>query len=124
MTTLQAIIERDQKLSFLVGSGVSVDPPSGLPTGYAFTKILLANLLPEELQTRIPRLLDLEVNDKRFLRFEKLMQLVQVFDADLRVLDPVGRCNRPNANHVALARLIRSGHSVFTTNFDSLVEYA
>jgi tetratricopeptide (TPR) repeat protein len=121
MMKIQAIFETNQQLTFLAGSGISVDPPSCQPTGYALTKGILSQLVPTELAMHIPHWIDAE--GSHFLRFEELMTFVQRFDPNLLLLDSLGRCARPNGNHIALARLIKSGHIVFTTNFDSLIEH-
>lgn len=79
MVILASLFQPDCKLCVLAGSGVSVDPPSSLPTGLAFTTHLLSDLLPAELHDRIPGLIDAEA-DGHFLRFEHLMLHVQSLD--------------------------------------------
>ena len=120
---LESLIKPGQRLSVLAGSGVSLDAPSSLPTGWALTKSLLRSLLPEELHARIGELTDPQ-DEARFLRFEQLMTYVQAFDPELRVLDALGTCDRPNPLHQLLAALVVRGDRVFTTNFDSLIEHA
>ena len=61
-----------------------------------------------------------------FLRFEAMMMSLAQSDVDpqLTVLECLGNCDRPNANHFILAQLIRAGAVVMTVNFDTLIEIA
>ena len=121
-----------KSLVFLAGSGISIDPPSNLPTGYQFTKIILQALIPTEYQELVLSLMNPDRPDKRdpgdFIRFEQLMEkLVEHnIDPNFSLLEGIGFCNRPNVNHLILAELlkIKQGHQIFTTNFDSLIEHA
>lgn len=108
---------------FLVGSGVSLDWPSCQPTGLQFTQKLISHLIPEGDQEAILALTQSD-GAKSFLRFEALLQEIQRWDPELRVLDSYASCDRPNANHENLARFIAAGCDVFTTNFDGLLEAA
>ncbi|MFX1251939.1 MAG: tetratricopeptide repeat protein [Promethearchaeota archaeon] len=114
--------------TILAGAGISLDPPSNLPTGYQFTRTLLQNIvINEELQS-ILQLMNPTREGMRspgdFLRFEELVESLQKnIDPDLTILKSYEVCNTPNRNHVVLAHLITKGWSVFTTNIDSLIEY-
>ncbi|MFX1254758.1 MAG: tetratricopeptide repeat protein [Promethearchaeota archaeon] len=106
-----------------------MDPPSCLPSGYHFTRALLETLIPPEEHSNVFKLMDPERSDMRdpgdFLRFEQLMEyLHRWYDPELRVLDGYATCKTPNFNHQFLAQMLKRGHSIFTTNFDSLIEYA
>jgi hypothetical protein len=124
--SLASLFTRRATLCFLAGSGVSLDQPSCQPTGLQFTRRLISRLVPKERIDQILALTDPEgpgvLKHDRFLRFEDLLSYVQRWDSDLRVLDGYGSARWPNANHLALAQFIRSGHTVFTTNFDNLIE--
>ncbi|MFX0063060.1 MAG: tetratricopeptide repeat protein [Candidatus Hermodarchaeota archaeon] len=127
--TLASLFEVKKKYSFLAGSGISLDPPSSLPTGYNFTKMILEQLVPAELKDVILTYTNPEREDMLspgdFLRFEQIMEILyNTFDPNLNVLDVFGYCDKPNLNHLLLARLISQEHIVFTTNFDSLIEHA
>ncbi|MFX1254074.1 MAG: tetratricopeptide repeat protein [Promethearchaeota archaeon] len=127
--TLDKLFRPDDTFCFLAGSGISLDPPSCLPTGYQFTKALLERLIPQEEQDNILALMNPEREDMRdlgdFLRFEQLMEYLQEwYDPELHILDCYAECKTPNLNHRFLALMLTQGHPVFTTNFDSLIEYA
>ncbi|MFX0092287.1 MAG: tetratricopeptide repeat protein [Candidatus Hodarchaeota archaeon] len=127
--TLETLFHFTDKFCFFVGSGISLDPPSCLPTGYQITRALLERMIPEEERTTILALMNPERDDMQnpgdFLRFEQLMDYIQRgLDPSLRVLDFYAACITPNFNHMFLAQMLLQDHQVFTTNFDSLIEYA
>ncbi len=114
--TLQELLSAD-RLTFLVGAGCSIDPPSQLAAGKQIIEAIIRFGSPD---SEMPKLMAL--ND---LRFEALVETLRdVYDPDLRLLDYFGQCNRPNLHHVFLAEMLRKGHFVVTTNFDFLIEYA
>ncbi|MCH7614089.1 MAG: tetratricopeptide repeat protein [Candidatus Marinimicrobia bacterium] len=122
---LKNLFKSKNSLSFLAGSGISMNYPSCLPTGKQFIYELVKNLIPKEVQEKIINLTNIEsgnINSNHFLRFEKLIQLLQNFDYNLHVLDFYADCNKSNLMHEILAKFIQSGHTVFTTNFDNLIE--
>ncbi|MFX0095859.1 MAG: SIR2 family protein, partial [Candidatus Hodarchaeota archaeon] len=126
--TLDSLFQSQDKLCFLVGSGISLDSPSCLPTGYQFTKALLEQLIPTDVRSKILELMDPNRENMHssgdFLRFEQLMEYLQTYDPDLHVLDLYSNCKTPNFNHLFLAKMLKQGHKVTTTNFDNLIEYA
>lgn len=127
--SLQDLFAKKAAYCFLAGSGVSIDPPSNLPTGYQFTQTLLKKILPQEYVDATLALTDPNRQNKKahghFLRFEQLMGfLKESIDPELHVLDCLAESTQPNFNHLFLASLIEKGSPVFTTNFDSLIEYA
>ncbi|MFX0091424.1 MAG: tetratricopeptide repeat protein, partial [Candidatus Hodarchaeota archaeon] len=126
--TLEKLFDPKAKFCFLVGAGVSLDPPSCLPTGYHFTKAILEQLIPEVEQENIMTLMDPEREGMQgpgdFLRFYQFMEyLHNWYDPDLRVLEVLSS-TAPNFNHFFLAEMLKQNHTVVTTNFDSLIEYA
>ncbi|MFX1537161.1 MAG: tetratricopeptide repeat protein, partial [Promethearchaeota archaeon] len=127
--TLKSIFQLKDKYCFLAGSGISLDPPSCLPTGYQFTRALLERIIPQEEHTNILALMDPEREGMRdsgdFLRFEQLMEYLQYsIDPHLGVLNNYAKCKSPNQNHLFLAQMLLQNHVVLTTNFDSLIEHA
>ncbi|MFX0091495.1 MAG: tetratricopeptide repeat protein [Candidatus Hodarchaeota archaeon] len=127
--TLETLFRTEGKFCFLAGSGISVDPPSNLPTGYQFTQAVLERLIPLQRRTEIINLTNPNRrgmrNSNDFLRFEQLIEYLQRwFDPQLRILKCFAECQTPNLNHLFLAQMILGGHTVFTTNFDNLIEYA
>jgi len=108
---------KEDKLTFLVGAGCSVDAPSCLPAGRKMIEDLIRYTCAE---SEIEKILDLEE-----LRFEQLIEIVRdSIDGDLNVIDYYGQCDKPNLQHFFLAEMIKNGHFVMTTNFDFLIEYA
>jgi len=120
---IDELFSTDARLTFLVGSGVSLDYPSCQPTGYEFTHALVRHFLPPVARNRMARYLEPNPS-KNFLRFEQLLEILQSWDPEFAVLNGYAECSEPNANHLVLAEFIRNGHSTFTTNFDSLIEHA
>ncbi len=127
--SLEDILSPERKYCFLAGSGISIDPPSCLPTGQEFTEALLKRCIPESKYEEIRKLMNSEREGLRntgdFLRFEELMEyLSQSVDPELHVLDDYANCQTPNIDHQFLAQMIIQGRPVLTTNFDSLIEIA
>ncbi len=74
-------------------------------------------------------LCDAERKDRKsasdFIRFEALIELLQSrADPNLNVLDYLTNQFTPVRGHYVVARLLKLGHSVLTTNFDNLIELA
>jgi len=115
--TFKDLISNENKLTFLVGSGCSSDPPSCLPTGRKMMEKIIKFTCPE---SEIQKLLNL-----RDIRFEQLVEIIRDnLDPELRLIDYLGLCRYPNRNHYFLAERLLRGHFVMTTNFDFLIEYA
>ena len=109
--------EHRDRMVFFAGAGVSV--PSGLPAFEALTAALLDHVVgdaaPPDTRTALSQALRPEV------AFQVVLQ--ETGDAALHVLTMLeGR--PPNANHLFLAEALRAGHTVVTTNLDTLVEDA
>ncbi|MFX0061588.1 MAG: tetratricopeptide repeat protein [Candidatus Hermodarchaeota archaeon] len=126
--TLERLFRPEDKFCFLAGSGISVDPPSYLPTGSQFTRILLEQLVPQEESPEILELMNLQRptmrNSSDYLRFEQLLGYLEKFDPQLQILNRYATCKTPNFSHLFLAQMLVQGHTVLTTNFDNLIEYA
>ncbi|AVB76291.1 SIR2 family protein [Methanococcus maripaludis] len=100
------------QLSFFVGSGISYD--SGLPSVNEFIKEILLKMVNQEDAERIL---------KKDIAFEVYMEFLNNESAELlKVYD----CGIPNSNHVLMAKLAKQGFlgSIYTTNFDELIEKA
>jgi len=103
--------------TFLVGAGISMDPPSCVPSARMFVQELFNYYAPEE---EIEKLSSFES-----LRYEFLVEKVQnLFDKELKFLDYLNEAKEPNAIHVFLANMIFRYNHVITTNFDYLIETA
>lgn len=113
------------RLAFLAGAGISV--PSGLPTAWAFNKSL-ARFLGRDLKESkvLQELLTVGyvANDGVRVRFEQVVQILRDFDPTLSILRMFDETGNPTYFHHFLAWASFHGASVFTTNFDSLIERA
>jgi tetratricopeptide (TPR) repeat protein/NAD-dependent SIR2 family protein deacetylase len=114
---LKDLFSENKTYSFLVGAGISMDPPSNLPSARIFVKSLFKYYAPEE---EIEKLSSLDS-----LRYEFLVEKVQnLFDNDIKFLDYLDHVKEPNAIHFFLANMIMKYNYVITTNFDYLLEMA
>ncbi|GAG30347.1 unnamed protein product, partial [marine sediment metagenome] len=103
--------------TFLVGAGISMDPPSSVPSARIFVNELFKYYVPEE---EIKKLSELQS-----LRYEFLVEKIQnLFDKEIMFLDYLDRVKQPNAIHLFLANMIMRYNYVITTNFDYLIELA
>lgn len=118
-----------KKYVIIAGAGISVDPPSNLPSWWEYNKKLIKQIKKEALKlcpdaSEILTRIDVE----KELPVQCISQLVvsqgagQSYFPLLELLDGAN----PNANHFALAELARQGKlkTVVTTNFDTLIETA
>lgn len=127
---LRELLCTEKPLAFLVGAGISIPSPSNLMSGTAFMERIIRMIAADEESKNILLYLSNserynKQNTGDFLRFEGLMQILQdSVDPNLNILDCLGDCNVPNMYHYVLAFLISQGHSVLTTNFDTLIELA
>ncbi|MBN1216782.1 MAG: tetratricopeptide repeat protein [Candidatus Lokiarchaeota archaeon] len=114
---IEELFAESEKITFLVGAGCSVDPPSCLPAGREMIEEIVNFICaPSEIQN-ILKLKD--------LRFEQLVEIMRkTIDKDLKIIDFYGECKSSNLQHIFLADMIKKGHFVLTTNFDSLIENA
>lgn len=97
---------------FLAGSGISIDAPSNLPTGYQFTRSLLHDILPPNFVDVILPFTDPGRQEKKaeghFLRFEQLIGFLQEsVDPELHVLDCFADSTQPNFNHFSLLHSLK-----------------
>ncbi|MFX1353155.1 MAG: SIR2 family protein, partial [Promethearchaeota archaeon] len=115
--TVKDLITPDTKLTFLIGAGCSVDPPSCLPAGRTMMDAIIDYMCAETEIDKIKELKD--------LRFEQLVEIIRdQSDPDLRIIDLYELSDKPNIQHFFLANMIKEGSFVITTNFDFLIEYA
>ncbi len=111
------LFTQDEKITFLVGAGCSIDPPSNLPSGIEMMDKIIKYACAE---SEIDKILD-----KKELRFEKLVEIIRdTIDSELKIIDYYGESDKPNIQHFFLADMIIKGNFVITTNFDFLIEYA
>ncbi len=112
-----SLFSEKQIYTYLVGAGISMDPPANVPSARMFVKELFNYYAPKE---EIMHLEQLES-----LRYEFLVEKVQnLFDKDLKFLDYLNLVKAPNAIHIFLVNMIMRYNYVITTNFDYLIEMA
>lgn len=115
--TIDDLLGKGAKLTFLVGAGCSIDAPSSLPAGRSMMEAIL-NFCCEEKE--IKNLMEMEE-----FRFEALVEIFRDnLDVDLKIIEFYSQCTKPNIQHFFLADMITKGHFVLTTNFDLLIEHA
>ncbi|MBN2155460.1 MAG: tetratricopeptide repeat protein, partial [Candidatus Lokiarchaeota archaeon] len=115
--TLKDLFAKKGKYTFLVGAGISRDPPSNLPLGREMMEVIIRYTCAE---SEVEKILGLEN-----LRFEQLVEIVRDYlDPELKLIDYYGLCDKPNTNHFFLVEMMKRGHYVLTTNFDCLIEHA
>lgn len=114
---LKKFLNNSQRCIFLAGAGCSINPPSNFPSGKEMKEELLKFTCAE---SEIENILKLKE-----LRFETLLEIIRSqLDNEMKILEYFEQCNKPNAIHFFLADMINEGHTVITTNFDFLIEYA
>jgi hypothetical protein len=117
------------KLVILAGAGISI--PSGIASGQMFNRLLIPQLLPEGMGAdsvmkplMVPKI-DRTDPRRDSLRFEQLVQVLRDYaDPSLHIMDYLELSWIPSSLHHWLAKAIRQGAIVLTTNLDSLIEVA
>lgn len=115
---------RGKRLVPFVGSGISLFPPSELPTGGQLRDGILEALAkrsPERLKTHINAAKGKEPNPE--LVYQIIYDNVgDYFFSSYNLLE----IDKANSNHLFLARLAKHGYlrTIVTTNFDCLIEHA
>lgn len=106
-------------VAFFAGAGISVE--SGLPNYKNFSEHILLNLLPRHDSITKDDISMLA----RDIRPELVLQTLHEHFGD-KIFDFFKRFKgvKPSAYHFALAKSLRQGNLVLTTNFDTLIEDA
>jgi len=119
-----ANIVKDGQTLFFVGSGISNDPPSRLPTGDELKTWLVEAFSQAEPQKVGVNLLEAS----RKLGLEEVCQIIydRLGDELLEKMSTVLADDRVPANkiHRFLAKALERGNVIATTNYDSLIEKA
>ena len=111
------LFKSEEKLTFLVGAGASVDSPSQLPSASNTMKALIKFFCSKSEVEKILKIQDLS--------FETLLGIIHnSLDDDLKFLDFYLESDKPNIEHFVLGEMLKKGHYVATTNFDLLIEHA
>jgi hypothetical protein len=104
---LKDLFTSDQYLTFLVGAGISIEPPSGLMPAWQIMEAILRFGAVEEA---VPKLLGI-----KDLRFEYLIELFRnYYDNELKFLKYFDEATQPNIIHQFLAHQILAGQLVMT----------
>ncbi len=115
--SIKDIVNTSDACTFLVGAGISMDPPSCLPSAREICRVLLGFCTPAD---SVEELLSLQT-----LRYELIVEEMQKYiDKDLKFMDYFDVILNPNFVHEFLARAVIQKHHVVTTNFDYLIERA
>jgi len=114
---IEDIILPNEKFTFLVGAGISLECPSGLKSAIQIVNALV-KLCAVEME--VSKILSLDG-----LRYETVIEFIQkYYDKELKLMDFFDNFTQPNIHHYFIAHSIRQGHQLITTNFDYLIEYA
>lgn len=113
----------------LLGAGVSLPAPSGMPLVQAIQEEIVATLtlLTERERREIRSLFSAEgrLMHFDFVRFEHAIEAIQrSADPNLSTIAPLFSGGEPNSYHYQAAQLAEAGNVVLTTNFDCLIEEA
>jgi hypothetical protein len=113
----EAVTSPSRPFAFFVGAGVSI--ASKLPDFSSFSEHIIQSVTPHSFPQAEAKLL------AKQLRPEVLIQVLIGKFGD-RILDFYKwlESRNPNPNHYFLAQALKSGHYVFTTNVDNLIELA
>jgi len=109
----------ESKMAFFVGAGISIPPPSRLPSFEELSrealKLVTENKLPEDEYEYLSKI----------IRPEVIFQIA-ISEMGTQALEILQRLkdHEPNFNHFFFAGAIRAGNWVFTTNYDDLIERA
>ena len=117
----------------LVGSGVSLWQPTGLPSGQDFTRAMYSVLFKRGLtlsaieEKLLGKIFGL-IWSKEFsgMPFEHLMECCPSEEKANLLINRLYTARRPNAIHEALARGLKNGliYSIITTNYDCCIDSA
>jgi len=113
----EAVTSPSRPFAFFVGAGISM--ASGLPNFLSFSRHMIQSVTPHSFPPAEAELLAQQ------LRPEIIIQVL-IGKFGNRILDfyKYLESRKPNPNHYFLAHALKSGHHVFTTNVDNLIELA
>ena len=113
----EAVTSPSRPFAFFVGAGISI--ASGLPNFSSFSEHIIQSVTSHSFPPAETELL------AKQLRPEVIIQVL-IGKFGNRILDfyKYLESRNPNPNHYFLAQALKSGHHVFTTNVDNLIELA
>lgn len=123
------------KLIILAGAGVSIAPPTKLPSGKALTEYYLESCIGKELTNEImqrwKKLNEIiyRVNgfESSLIRLEFIIGCIDEVDIEFKYNPLIAGFKQfvnvhPNINHLYLAQLLKRGCKIITPNFDCGIE--
>lgn len=123
------------KLIILVGAGVSIAPPTKLPSGKALTEYYLESCIGKELTNEIlqrwKKLNDIIYKSNGFqnslIRLEFIIGCINEIDIEFRYVPFIAGFQQfvnvnSNINHIYLGELLKRGCKIITPNFDCSIE--
>lgn len=111
------LLQNTEPKLFLVGAGISMAPPSSLPSARQMMSAILEFGAPIELKDKLFQITR--------LRYEYLVELFHnTHDPQYKLITFFETSENPNAFHYFLAERMQKGDWVLTTNFDYLLERA
>lgn len=118
-----------KKTLFIVGAGVSLDFPSGIPPAWPVTQIFCRWIAggDEDLFKTIQKRCKPQHNHNLFdfIRFESLIGAIDKIDPEIvNALSILEFNGLPNAHHFFLSVAAMNGARIITTNFDTRIESA
>ncbi len=117
--TIKDLLYNQDDLTFLAGSGCSVESPSNILTADELFDGLIQTYCEKSDIQKI-----LKIKNKNYDFGSYLHYLFEEKEISRKILDFFSLCESPNVIHYFLANMIAMGHTILTTNFDSLIEKA
>ena len=113
------LFDKVKPYTFLVGAGISLDPPSSLPSASEIVRNVLKEILKDVPDRLVKNLLS-----NKSVRYEMIIEELIKFDPDLKFLDYLELVTQPNLLHYFIAHCLLHEYYAATTNFDYLIEHA
>ena len=111
------ILRESDELTFLIGAGISMEPPSYVASAQEIVKTIIDSCVKKNISDKLL--------DSFSLRYDLLIQKFRdYFDPNLKILRYFKQDRIPNLIHLYLAEMIKKHNIVMTTNFDELIEKA
>ncbi len=130
---IKLINEKPSEIVFFTGAGISHNPPSSLPLANEVKLELIETICKRSEKTSINQFYQLhQCQIKEYLGnifVESIFEII-MFRQGLneqrvtQIVSDVFSAKSPNNNHIFLARLVKIGCNVISTNFDLLIEEA
>jgi len=124
INNLRNAIESNKRLVFLVGAGISIEPPSYLTTWPQSGCIRAITYLDPDIEKKLIDAVRPEVFFQVLYNIIGKKALIPLEVLNPETLNSEEEIVAPNILQFFLAEMIFKGHIVLTTNFDNLIELA